>query len=150
MADPIVKRPGQGSRRIDPTTLMRLQSLELRARTILEGFMQGLHRSPYHGASVEFSEYRAYTAGDDTRHIDWKLYARTDRYCIKKFEAETNLRCQLMVDLTRSMRFGSLEYTLLFGEVRSSELSFSDDEYSAELADACLAYLAAGDNTEPE
>src|SRR5690606_33956749 len=97
--------------RIDAATLMRIKSLELRARRILDGYMQGLHRSPYHGSSVEFSEYRAYTIGDDPRHIDWKLYARTDRYCIKKFEAETNLYCHLAVDLSRSMGFKSLPYS---------------------------------------
>lgn len=96
--------------KIDADALMRIKSLELRARRILEGYMQGMHRSPYHGSSVEFSEYRGYTEGDDPRHIDWKLYARSDRYCIKKFEAETNLVCHLVVDQSRSMQFTSLSY----------------------------------------
>lgn len=96
---------------IDAVALMRIKSLELRARRILEGYMQGMHRSPYHGSSVEFSEYRGYTEGDDPRHIDWKLYARSDRFCIKKYEAETNLICQLVVDRSRSMQFTSGEYT---------------------------------------
>ncbi|HUF63331.1 MAG TPA: DUF58 domain-containing protein [Verrucomicrobiales bacterium] len=99
------------SNRIDVESLMRIRSLELRARLILEGFLQGLHRSPYHGSSVEFSEYRAYSPGDDLRHLDWKLMARSDRLCIRKFEAETNLECRLLVDLSRSMRFGSGDYT---------------------------------------
>ncbi len=98
------------TKRIDADALMRIKSLDLRARRILEGYMQGLHRSPYHGSSVEFSEYRAYAEGDDPKHIDWKLFARNDRYCIKKYEAETNLICHLVVDRSRSMEFGSLKY----------------------------------------
>jgi len=90
---------------IDPATLQRIQSMELRAKMIMEGFMHGLHRSPYHGFAVEFSEYRQYTPGDDTRHIDWKLYARSDKVFIKKYEDETNLRCQFIVDQSRSMLF---------------------------------------------
>ncbi|MEM7387271.1 MAG: DUF58 domain-containing protein, partial [Verrucomicrobiota bacterium] len=90
---------------------MRIKSLELRARTIVEGFLQGLHRSPYHGSSVEFAEYREYVPGDDTRFIDWKLYARSDRHCIKKFEAETNLHCHLALDLSRSMGFKSIDHS---------------------------------------
>ncbi|MCA9044331.1 MAG: DUF58 domain-containing protein, partial [Planctomycetaceae bacterium] len=75
---------------IDPATLMRIESLELRARSVVEGFMTGLHRSPYHGFSVEFTEYRQYVPGDDPRYLDWKLYARSDRYYVKRYEDETN------------------------------------------------------------
>src|SRR6056300_276678 len=75
---------------IDPGSLMRIKNLELRARAVVEGFLTGLHRSPYHGFSVEFTEYRQYSPGDDTRYLDWKLYARSDRAYIKKFEDETN------------------------------------------------------------
>src|SRR5215211_7882543 len=82
----------------DPDALMRIKSLELRARTVVEGFLRGLHRSPYHGFSSEFTEYRQYTPGDDPRYLDWKLYARSDRYHVRKFEEETNLRCYLLVD----------------------------------------------------
>lgn len=96
---------------IDPQALMRIRNLELRAKTVVEGFWHGLHRSPYHGFSVEFTEYRPYTPGDDPRYLDWRLVARTDRYYIKKYEDETNLRCQLLVDLSRSMTFGSTGYT---------------------------------------
>lgn len=92
---------------IDPAALMRIRSLELRARVVMEGLWKGLHRSPYHGFSVEFSEYRSYVRGDDPRHIDWKLAGRSGRYFVKKFEDETNLRCQLVVDHSRSMKFGS-------------------------------------------
>lgn len=96
---------------IDPTALLRIQSLELRAKVIVEGLWKGMHRSPYHGFSVEFSEYRAYAQGDDPRYIDWKVLARSERCFIKKFEDETNLRCQLVVDHSRSMRFGSASMT---------------------------------------
>lgn len=96
---------------IDPATLMMLKSMELRARHVVQGFMTGLNRSPYHGFSVEFTEYRQYTQGDDPRHLDWRLYARSDRYCIKRFEDETNLRCLLLLDASKSMNFGSVGYT---------------------------------------
>ena len=96
---------------IDPATLMHLKSLEMRAKHVVEGFMTGLNRSPYHGFSVEFTEYRQYTQGDDLRHLDWKLFARSDRYYIKRFEDETNLRCLLLLDDSRSMNFGSRGYS---------------------------------------
>lgn len=95
---------------IDPAAIMRIKNLDLRAKVVVEGFFSGLHRSPYHGFSVEFSEYRQYTPGDDPRYLDWRLFARSDRYYIKRFEDETNLRCHLLVDMSRSMGFGSLGY----------------------------------------
>src|ERR1700734_2900890 len=95
---------------VDPKALMAIRSLELRARVVVEGFWNGLHRSPYHGFSVEFTEYRQYSPGDDTRYLDWRLYARSDRYYLKRFEDETNLRCHLLVDHSRSMSYGSLGY----------------------------------------
>jgi uncharacterized protein (DUF58 family) len=93
---------------------------------VVEGFWHGLHRSPYHGFSVEFTEYRQYSPGDDPRYLDWRVYARSDRYFIKKFEDETNLRCHLLVDQSRSMNFGSAGYT--------------KGQYAATLA-ATLAYF---------
>ncbi|HVX85157.1 MAG TPA: DUF58 domain-containing protein [Phycisphaerae bacterium] len=96
---------------IDPVTLMRIKSLQMRARIVVNGFLSGLHRSPHHGFSVEFSEYRQYTPGDDPRHLDWRLFARSDRYYIKRFEDETNLRCTFVVDLSRSMGFSSIAYS---------------------------------------
>lgn len=96
---------------VDPKALMAIRNLELRARVVVEGFWSGLHRSPYHGFSVEFTEYRPYSPGEDTRYLDWRLYARSDRYYIKKFEDETNLRCHLLVDQSRSMAYGSVGYT---------------------------------------
>jgi uncharacterized protein (DUF58 family) len=96
--------PTQG---IDPKALFAIKDLELRARVVVEGLWSGLHRSPYAGFSVEFTEYRQYSPGDDLRYLDWKLLARSDRSYIKKFEDETNLRCLLLVDTSRSMLFGS-------------------------------------------
>lgn len=86
---------------------MRIRSLELRARAVVEGFWRGLHRSPFHGFSVEFSEYRQYTQGDDPRYLDWKVLARSDRHFIKKYEDETSLRAYFFVDQSRSMTFAS-------------------------------------------
>ena len=106
--------PSGGSamdRWIDMSALMRIKNLQLRAKSVVDGFHNGLHRSPLHGFSVEFSEYRPYSTGDDPRTIDWKLFARSDRYYIKKFEDETNRRCYLVVDKSKSMDFGSLSYT---------------------------------------
>lgn len=96
---------------IDAATLMQIRSLELRAKAVVEGFLTGLHRSPYHGFSVEFTEYRQYVPGDDPRYLDWRLYARSDRYYVKRFEDETNLRCHLLVDVSKSMSFESLAYS---------------------------------------
>lgn len=106
-------REDAGSRPVsflDPAALMRIKNLELRARSVVQGFLSGMHRSPYHGFSVEFTEYRQYTPGDDPRYLDWRLYARSDRFYLKRFEDETNLRCYLLVDLSRSMTYASLAY----------------------------------------
>ena len=104
---------------------MTIRNLELRARSVVEGFWHGIHRSPYHGFSVEFTEYRPYTPGDDPRYLDWRLLARTDRYFIKKFEDETNLRCHLVVDQSRSMTFGSRGYTKLdYGRTLAATLAY--------------------------
>ena len=103
--------PDSDSANIDPTAVMRIKDLQLQAKIAVDGFFSGLHRSPVHGAPVEFSEYRPYTVGDDLRGLDWKLYARSDRYFIKKFEDETNRNCYLILDQSKSMGYGSLEYT---------------------------------------
>jgi uncharacterized protein (DUF58 family) len=91
---------------LDPQTIARLGSLDLKARTIVEGFLAGLHRSPFKGFSVEFAEYRQYLPGDDLATLDWKVYARTDRHFVKKFEEETNLDCHLLLDVSASMGYG--------------------------------------------
>ena len=113
MASEILSKPATAAPGgfISPTALMAIKNLELRAKVVVEGFWNGLHRSPYHGFSVEFTEYRQYTPGDDPRYLDWRLYARSDRYYIKKFEDETNLRCHLLVDNSRSMGYGSAGWT---------------------------------------
>jgi uncharacterized protein (DUF58 family) len=111
---------------IDPKALMSIRNLELRARVVVQGFWSGIHRSPYHGFSAEFTEYRQYSPDDDPRYLDWRVFARSDRYFIKKFEDETNLRCHLLADRSRSMSYGSTGY--------------SKAEYAATLA-ATLAYF---------
>ena len=92
---------------LDPAVVARLGTLELKARTIVEGFLSGLHRSPFKGFSVEFAEYRQYMPGDALSTIDWKVYARSDRHYVKRFEDETNLNCHLMLDVSASMGYGS-------------------------------------------
>ena len=90
---------------LDPAVIARLGTMELRARTIVEGFLSGLHRSPYKGFSVEFAEYRQYLPGDDLSTIDWKVYARSDRYYVKKYEEETNVDCHVLLDCSASMGY---------------------------------------------
>lgn len=90
---------------LDPEVLARIGSLELLARAVVEGFMSGLHRSPFTGFSTEFTEYRQYNPGDDLRYLDWRLLARTDRYFIKKYRADTNTQCHLLIDTSASMRY---------------------------------------------
>jgi len=99
--------PSDNTIGIDPAALFAIRDLELRARVIVEGLWSGLHRSPLEGFSVEFTEYRNYSPGDDLRYLDWKVLARTDQEFIKKFEDETNLRCMLLMDTSRSMQFAS-------------------------------------------
>ncbi len=109
-----------------PDVVSRLKNMDLRARLVVEGFINGLHRSPYHGFSVEFSDYRPYMPGDEIRHIDWKAYGKTDRFYIKQFEEETNLKAYLLLDSSASMGYASHNITKL--------------DYAAYLA-AALAYL---------
>jgi uncharacterized protein (DUF58 family) len=90
---------------LDPKTLARLEGLPLRARLIVEGYVSGVHRSPFHGFSIEFAEHREYAPGDDLRYLDWKVYGRTDKYCLKQFEEETNLVCHLLLDTSESMLY---------------------------------------------
>jgi uncharacterized protein (DUF58 family) len=92
---------------LHPEAIGRIARLDLRARHIVEGFLSGIHRSPYFGQSVEFVQHREYVAGDDLRHVDWKVWARQDRFYVKQFEEDTNLRCSLVVDVSNSMRYGS-------------------------------------------
>lgn len=89
--------------KISPKDLQKFGQLEFLARQVVEGFITGLHKSPFHGFSVEFAEHRLYNKGESTRHIDWKLYARTDKLFVKRYEEETNLRCQIIIDTSSSM-----------------------------------------------
>ncbi len=124
MALPAQARP---QRFLDPGLLARIANLQLASRTVVEGFIAGLHRSPYHGLSPDFAEYRAYTPGDDLRSVDWNVYARTDRHYIKKFLGETNTRLYIALDISNSMGY------------RTAEVSKLD--YASLLA-ASLAYFA--------
>ena len=116
-----------GARFIDPKVLARVGNLDLLARNIVDGFINGLHRAPFFGASIDFAEHRGYVPGDDIRRVDWRLYARTDRYYIKQYEADTNTNFSILFDISKSMKFASQGVSKL--------------EYGSFLA-ACLAYLA--------
>ena len=92
---------------LHPEAIRRITRLDLRARHIVEGFLSGMHRSPYFGQSVEFLQHREYVPGDDLRHVDWKVWARQDRLVVKQFEEDTNLRCTMVVDVSHSMQYGN-------------------------------------------
>ncbi len=96
-------------RYLDPLTLAKVRGLELKARLVVEGYLSGQHKSPYHGFSVEFAQHREYVPGDDIKHIDWKVYGRTGRFYLKQYEEETNLVCWILLDVSESMRYGSQE-----------------------------------------
>jgi uncharacterized protein (DUF58 family) len=113
---------------LDPKMLATLHGLPLRARLIVEGYVSGVHRSPFHGFSIEFAEHREYAPGDDLRYLDWKVFGRTDKYYLKQFEEETNLVCYLLLDVSESMGY------------RSGGAALSKLEY-AQSAAAALAYL---------
>ena len=111
---------------LDPGVIARLGTMELKARTVVEGFLSGLHRSPFKGFSVEVAEYRQYLPGDDLNTLDWKVYARTDRHYVKKFEEETNLECHVLLDQSASMgyRGGAPMSKLEYGSVLAASLAF--------------------------
>src|SRR3954453_9116474 len=94
---------------LDPKTLARISALDLRARLIVKGLMTGMHRSPYQGISVEFAQHRPYAPGDDTRHVDWKVFGRSDKVYLKQYQEETNLHLLLIVDASESMGFGTVQ-----------------------------------------
>ena len=111
---------------LDPAVIAKLGTMELKARTVVEGFLSGLHRSPLKGFSVEFAEYRQYLHGDDLSTLDWKVYARTDRHYVKKFEEETNLECHVLLDVSASMSYrgGAPMSKLEYGSVLAASLAF--------------------------
>jgi uncharacterized protein (DUF58 family) len=118
-------RDGRVTRFLDPEVVSRLRNMELRARLVVEGFLQGMHRSPYHGFSVEFAEYRQYIPGDAPRYVDWKLFGKTDRYYVKVFEEETNLKAVLLLDKSASMGFaGAGVSKLQWGSMLAASLAF--------------------------
>jgi uncharacterized protein (DUF58 family) len=117
--------PAPGARFVDPAVLARVGNLEFVARSVVDGVINGLHRSPYFGASVDFAEHRGYVPGDDIRRVDWKVFGRTDKYFLKEFEADSNANFSVLLDVSRSMAFGE----------RLSKL-----DYAKTLA-ACLTYL---------
>ena len=104
---------GSSAQFLDPVVLSRINNLELLARTVVDGFLQGLHRSPHLGLSLDFAEHRAYMPGDDIRRVDWRLFARTDRFYVKQFEAETSANFMVVVDVSKSMSFGTHAVTKL-------------------------------------
>src|SRR5919112_803441 len=115
-----------GARFVDPKVLSRIGNLELVARSVVNGFINGIHRSPYFGASVDFAEHRGYVAGDDIRRVDWRLFARTDRFYIKEYEADSNSNFSVLLDVSKSMGYGSSPMSKL--------------DYGRMLA-GCLTYL---------
>lgn len=119
---------------LDPRVLARIAHLDLRARLIVEGLMSGMHRSPYQGISVEFAQHRPYSPGDDIRHVDWKVLAKTDRVYLKQYQEETNLQLLLLVDASQSMTYGSVGD----GDARWTKL-----DHATAIA-ASLAYMALG------
>src|SRR5262245_9496570 len=121
-------RADERRRALDPEVVARLSHLDVRARVVVEGFIAGMHRSPFHGFSVEFAEHRPYMPGDPLKNLDWKVWARTDRLLVKQYTEETNLRCHLLLDLSGSMGF------------RSTRSAMSKIDYARSLA-AALAYL---------
>lgn len=127
MATTRPRHSAAGTQFLDPSVLGRIGNLELLARTVVDGFLTGLHRSPYLGFSMDFAEHRPYMPGDDIRRIDWKLYGRTDRHYIKLFEADTNANFSVLLDLSASMNYGSHSLTKL--------------DYARYLA-ACLTYFS--------
>lgn len=134
------------ARFLDPELLARVGSLELLARAVVEGFMSGLHRSPFTGFSTEFTEYRQYNQGDDLRYLDWRLLGRTDRYFIKKYRADTNTQCHILIDTSASMNYahstsvtklqyaqflaGSLAYLLNRQQDAVGLVAFSEDVHT--------------------
>ncbi len=114
-----------GKRFIDPKVLTGLRNLALVARTVVEGFISGMHRSPYHGFSLDFAEYRAYTPGDDIRSVDWKVYARSDKFFVKKYEGETNTQLYILLDCSKSMAFSSHSLSKLdYGRLLAASLAY--------------------------
>ncbi|HOX08416.1 MAG TPA: DUF58 domain-containing protein [Planctomycetota bacterium] len=129
---------------LDPKTLSKASRLEMRARLVVEGYISGMHRSPYHGFSVEFAQHREYAPGDDLKHMDWKVFGRSDRYYIKEYEEETNLRCHIILDTSESMNYASpghmtkLEYGCYIAATLAYMLLRQQDAVSLTLFDNAI------------
>lgn len=139
MAAPVDNRQ-PASRWLDPQVVSALESLEFLATQVVEGFITGLHTSPYHGYNQEFAEHRAYQSGDELRYVDWKLYGRTDRFFVKQFEADTNLRATLVLDASGSMDFCGEDTPHSEGTRPKTRAGLTKLDYGRRVA-ACLAYL---------
>jgi uncharacterized protein (DUF58 family) len=130
---------------LHPQTLAKLGSFELRAKHIVEGVMSGMHRSPYHGFSVEFAQHRQYVAGDDIKHLDWKVYGRTDKLYLKEYQQETNLDLMLLVDSSGSMRYGTRSFADASGTGKQrgprGDTNWSKFDHATAFA-AAMAYVA--------
>lgn len=122
----------EGIRFLDPKVIEKVRRLDVRARQVVEGFITGLHKSPYHGFAVEFASHREYVPGDEIKHVDWKVWSKTDRYYIKEYEEETNLKCTVILDCSKSMRYGE--------EGSAQKDGMGKFDYASTIA-ACLAYL---------
>src|SRR2546421_3174268 len=139
----------------DPATLARISKLELRARVVVEGVISGMHKSPHRGYSVEFAQHRDYSPGDEIRHIDWKVYGRSDRYYVKQFEEETNLKAYFVVDTSASMNYKSgplskLDYGAIVAAALSSLLlQLRDSVGLALFNDGVKTYLPAAGTPSP-
>ena len=131
------KQDVQNQKYLDPVALAKVRSLEMQARLIVEGYLSGMHKSPYHGFSVEFAQHREYVPGDDLKHLDWKVYSRTGRFYLKQYDEETNLACWLVVDTSESMRYGSGPTD------EDGQPLVSKYDYAC-MAAAALAYLILG------
>jgi uncharacterized protein (DUF58 family) len=140
MADP--QQPVRAENYLSPETLVQLAPFELRAKMIVEGVMSGMHRSPYQGMAVEFAEHRQYVSGDDTKHVDWRVFGRTDKLYIKQYQQETNLDVVLLVDASASMGFGTLGVKKSWGGTAASrrENRWTKFDHATALATA-IAYV---------
>jgi uncharacterized protein (DUF58 family) len=116
--------PVSGARFVDPAVLARIGNLELVARNVVDGVINGLHRSPYFGASVDFAEHRGYVPGDDIRRVDWRVFARTDKYFVKEFEADSNANFSVLLDVSKSMAFGTKITKLDYGKTLAACLTY--------------------------
>lgn len=121
---PLTTSPIPGAQFVDPAVLARIGNLELVAHTVVDGVINGLHRSPFFGTSVDFAEHRGYVPGDDVRRVDWRVFARTDRFFVKEFEADSNANFSVLLDISTSMRFGAKISKLDYGRMLAACLTY--------------------------